>query len=88
MRPLTVDEKTIIKKKEKRMGRKLPATAVEYRAAFPRTTVCFLKKPSAGYRSVGPVGNIAVGIAMRAKDEEDIPANGEVIAFVRALNSL
>ena len=88
MRQLNEEELAIIAKKEVRMGRRLLADAVEYRAAFPRTTVCILKRPTPGYRSTGPVGNIVVGISMRAKNEVEVEGVGEVHAFVRAVEAL
>ncbi len=88
MRQLNEEERLILAKKEARMGRKLEASAVEYRPAFPRTTICLLRKPTTGYRSAGPAGDIVVGISMRAKNEEQIEGVGEVHAFVRAIEAL
>ncbi len=88
MRKLNDEELAIIAKKEVRMGKRLHADGVEYRTAFPRTTVCILKRPTSGYRSVGPTGNLVVGISMRAKNEEEIEGVGAVHAFVRAIEAL
>lgn len=81
MRRLNDEELAIMAKKEKRMGRKLPESNIEYRLVFPRTTVCILS-------AIGDGTDFTIGVSMRAKNETDIPAIGEVIAFTRALNAL
>ena len=78
MRILNEKELEIVEKKERRLGRKLPVTGIEYRKAIPRTTVCILK---------GEKG-IEIGVSVRSKWEEDIPAIGEVVSFTRALDTI
>ena len=82
MRPLNKDELAIITIKEKRTGEIYTPVGIEYRKLFPRTTLCIL---NTGFTT--DVKPLVFGIAMRAKGEDDIPANGEVIAFTRALNA-
>ena len=93
MRELNAEEKAIILKKEERMNKLMGETdmrfptvvGVEYRLAFPRTTVCILMTDEQVYDNLK---NLVIGIAMRAKNEYDIPHNGEVTAFVRAVEAL
>ena len=91
MRKLNEEELAIIATKEDRLNKKYGESdlrfdieGVEYRNVFPRTTVCLLLTEKQTYDDYG---NLAIGIAMRAKNEPDIPHNGEVIAFVRALDA-
>jgi len=76
MRNLTRQEIEILEKKERRMGRNLPVTGIEYRKAFPRTTVCVLL--------YGANDDMEIGVSMRAKGEPDIPSIGEIVSFTRA----
>lgn len=82
MRKLNEEELAIIAVKEKRLGRKLDVAGIEYRKAFPRTTVCILNKDT-------PInGGFVIGVSMRSKGEPDVPHIGEVTSFVRALEAL
>jgi hypothetical protein len=85
MRPLNDKEKEIVRKKTERTGIEYTVVGVEYRTAFPRSTVCLIH--------IGIVGedildNLVIGNAMRAKYEDDIPEVGQVIAFTRALDQM
>ena len=85
MRQLNEEELAIIAKKEVRMGRELKSHArtVEYRKAFPRTTICILSSV------LNPtVDATTIGISMRAKNEVEVEGVGEVHAFVRAVEAL
>jgi len=81
---LNKDELAIIAIKEKRSGEVYIVQSVEYRKLFPRITLCIL---STKHMNDVRTEDLVFGIAMRAKGEEDIPANGEVIAFTRALDA-
>lgn len=81
MRRLNEEELAIMAKKANRMGRIFPKLNIEYRLVFPRTTVCVLS-------AIGDGTDFTIGVSMKAKNEVDIPAIGEVIAFTRALNAM
>lgn len=87
MRPLNLEEEKIILVKEERTGRNYPVVGIEYRKAFPRTTVCILDTGSIP-ESKTDLSNLVIGITMRAKYESDIPRLGQIKSFVRALNQL
>lgn len=94
MRTLNTEEMAIVAKKEKRMGKKLDVVGIEYRKAFPRSTICIINRgieymhTSDEENNQDPLASMVIGIAMRAKNEPDIPANGRVTAFIRALESI
>ncbi len=83
MRSLTKEEQAIIAKKERRMGRKLNVVGIEYRKAFPRSTVCILDKGT-----YPGLDGVEIGVTMRGRGDPDNPVVGEVQSFVRALNAL
>ncbi len=87
MRSLNTDEAAILAVKEKRLGKKLPVTGIEYRTAFPRTTICILEKDR-GYRGDISLKDFVIGSSMRGKGEADIPMIGERVAYTRALNAI
>ena len=86
MRNLNKEELDIVTKKTKRVGRKLPVIGIEYRMAFPRTTLCLLRVEESFDGNC--YADLVVGVSMRAKYEHDIPAIGEIVAFTRALNMI
>ncbi len=83
MRSLNGEEMAIIAKKEKRMGRKLHVVGIEYRKAFPRSTVCILNKGT-----YPGLDGMEISISMRGRGDPENPVVGEVQSFVRALNAL
>lgn len=83
MRSLSKEELAIIAKKEKRMGVKLHVVGIEYRTAFPRSTVCILNKGT-----YPGLDGMVIGITMRGRGDPDNNTVGEVQSFVRALNAL
>ena len=86
MRKLNAEELAIMEKKERRINKQFDVIGIEYRLAFPRTTLCLLRIEE--IFDGDAYTDLIIGVAMRAKDEEDIPVIGEVIAFTRALNAL
>ena len=84
-RQLDSFEKEILAKKAGRMNREFNVEKIEYRTAFPRTTVCILYGAKIGSRAAGET---ALGITMRGKKEPENEKIGNVQAFVRAVNGL
>lgn len=82
MQELSQLEKEIIAKKERRMGKIFDIKYVEYRPLFPRTTMCCISKVPEP-----KISETTFGATLKSRHDKDNPSVGEVVSFVRALNS-
>lgn len=82
MRELSELEKEIVKKKERRMGKIFDIKYIEYHPLFPRTTLCCISKVA-----YPKISEATFGATLKSRHDKDNPSVGEVVSFVRALNS-